>query len=129
MANSEAWKAWRHKAGIRMRLQLIEMLGGKCIKCGMADVRVLQINHLHGNRREAESGKKEFVRTGTMTFYWDVLKGRRKTDDLDLRCANCNILYEFETGRRQEYDLGYVRGPYTPSKKPYIDGRGRRGGD
>ena len=86
-------KGWDRK------LKVIEILGGRCRNCGITDARVLQINHINGG------GNKEYIahRT-TSTFYNRILSGERDTKDLELLCANCNILYEYERGQR--YDGG-----------------------
>ena len=52
-------------------------LGGKCVNCGETDIRVLQINHING----------------------------RDNPEVDVRCANCNILYEYERGNLREWPL------------------------
>jgi hypothetical protein len=75
------------------RLKIIKILGGKCKKCGITDWRVLQINHINGG------GRKE-LELNMNKFYKDILLKKRNIIDLDLRCANCNILYEYEVGRR-----------------------------
>ena len=64
------------------------LLGGACVVCGNIDIRVLQINH-----------KNEKDRRG-YSLVMAILAGRRGKDDLDLRCANCNLIYEYEKGRR-----------------------------
>lgn len=78
----------------RIRLRVIEKLGGKCVGCGVADPRILNVNHKNGE------GRKELVtHRSNVTFYRRILDGERPTADLDLRCCNCNILYEYERGR------------------------------
>lgn len=80
----------------KLKLEVITLLGGKCSNCGNTDLRVLQVNHLNGD------GRKELKKYGGgCGFYRAILTGRRATDDLDIRCANCNILYEFKVGRRR----------------------------
>lgn len=74
-----------------MKRKVVELLGGKCKGCGNTDIRVLQINHLNGGGRKEVAGP---------LFYARILSGERAIDDLDLRCANCNIIYEYEVGRR-----------------------------
>ncbi len=77
------------------RLQVIKLLGNKCAKCGITDWRVLQINHINGG------GTAEFRKRGNYYgLITGILNGNRATTDLELRCANCNILYEFERGTR-----------------------------
>lgn len=80
-----------------LRKELVRKLGGKCVVCGITDIRVLQVNHLNGG------GKKEFRNSHNKdytTFLRDVVRGVRGIEDLDLRCANHNVLYEYEVGRR-----------------------------
>lgn len=76
----------------KRRLQVITLLGRAC-KCGITDIRVLQINHKKGK------GSKEHKHRGGRIMVEAILSGKRTTDDLELRCANCNILYEYERGR------------------------------
>lgn len=73
------------------RGKAINKLGGKCVNCGETDLRVLQVNHLNGGGGKDDKG---------LVFYRKIVKGERDIEDLDVRCANCNILYEYEAGRR-----------------------------
>jgi hypothetical protein len=73
-------------------LRIIKSLGGRCRKCGCNDVRVLQVNHIGGG------GIKE-LRTRISKMRGEILRGERK--DLDILCSNCNIIYEFERGKRK----------------------------
>ncbi|MEK6883509.1 MAG: hypothetical protein AABY22_28030, partial [Nanoarchaeota archaeon] len=66
----------------------------KCISCNLKDVRVLQINHKNGDGHIEMNGLNYY------SFFNSIINGKRTVSDLDLRCANCNILYEFECGRR-----------------------------
>ena len=73
----------------------IQHLGGKCIGCGIGDERLLCLNHKDGGGT-SERGKVR-PRKGYI-LYRDVAQGLRD-DDVDLRCFNCNWLYEYERGR------------------------------
>ncbi len=85
------------------------LLGGVCVKCGISDWRVLQVNHINGGgQKEQRRGRSE----GRPHMYQDILTGRRSTDDLDLRCANCNVLYEYE--RRMPLQAAVV--VFSPEK-------------
>jgi len=89
----------RWKAGLVLRLRVIAKLGGKCVVpgCGITDPRLLQVNHRDGN------GGRDFKRNdieAARQFYRALVNGTRSTDDLDLRCANHNLLYEYERGAR-----------------------------
>lgn len=67
----------------------------KCTKCGCSDIRILTINHINrGGRKEAEE------LGGSDKLYKMVLHGERTVEDLEVRCFNCNILYEYETNNR-----------------------------
>ena len=77
--------------------KVVLFLGGKCIRCSETDIRVLQVNHKNGK------GVKDFKRYGAYSVYRAILAGKRPKEDFDVRCANCNILYEYETGRRKVY--------------------------
>jgi hypothetical protein len=78
----------------RLRLRVLRLFGNKCIGCGIEDARVLQVNHKNGqngvSRKESGIG-----------LYYSIVNGSRKIDDLELRCANCNIIYEYERGQRR----------------------------
>lgn len=88
-SNGQREYAWKlHKAAVLR-------LGNVCINCGEDNILVLQINHLNGNA-EKENGIK---------FYEHILDNIRNTIDLDVRCANCNILYEYERGTRLNWGL------------------------
>ena len=78
-----------------LKKQTIVFLGGKCVECGETDLRVLQINHRNGG------GTKENTTRGAREIWKDVIDGKR--NDVDVRCANCNILYEYEVGRRIDW--------------------------
>jgi phage FluMu protein Com len=77
----------------KMKIAAIEKLGGRCVACGIDDMRVLQINHLNGrNGDRKEVGDR---------IYKKIIAGTRVLDDLDVRCANCNVIYEYERGYRR----------------------------
>ncbi len=75
-----------------LRLFSILHLGGKCVKCSNSDIRVLQLNHVDGKTRIPEYG--DFLK---------IISNTPTKDTFDVRCANCNIIYEFERGRRKPY--------------------------
>lgn len=74
----------------------INRLGGKCINCGIDDPRILTINHLNGHKKLAIDRRGD-------NYWLDFHMDRIKRDEIDLRCYNCNILYEFERGIRKDY--------------------------
>jgi hypothetical protein len=77
------------------KMKALQLVSGKhipeCCICGIKDPRLLSINHINGD------GHKDSKKYGNMAVA--VNKGR-DTSDLDVRCHNCNILYEYICDRR-----------------------------
>ena len=69
----------------------IENYGNVCSRCGYTDVRALQFNHLNGGGRKENRRSYSFIR---------ALATGPKRDDINLLCANCNCLYDYERGYR-----------------------------
>lgn len=74
----------------RLRVEIIQLLGGKCKECGFSDGRALQIDHIFGG------GNKELLngRRGGLMYYYKVL--RDQTGQYQLLCANCNWIKRHE---------------------------------
>lgn len=71
---------------VSLRLKIIEVLGGKCVKCGFTDTRALQVDHVNGGgNRERVAGKLNSVNA----LYRDVCTSEGK---YQLLCANCNVI-------------------------------------
>ena len=83
----------------RARVRVFKLLGGKCVVCGISDSRVLQVNHLNGGSSR-ETGRGDKKKAVYYNIYRAILNGSRGVSDLDLRCANCNMIYEYERGVR-----------------------------
>ena len=94
----------------KIKTDTILLLGGKCDNCNIQDLCVLNINHKNGG------GGVEKKETDPTMFYLDILKGRRKTSDINVLCHNCNILYEYEVGRRKEDSPSTSLHNFTVSK-------------
>lgn len=71
----------------RIRKEVIEMLGGKCINCGCNDYDALEINHINGG------GNEEIRQIGKKSFIFAIHNGTRKTNDLEVTCRVCNALH------------------------------------
>lgn len=68
----------------KLRLKLIGILGGKCVDCGLSDVRVLQFNHKDRTLK---------VRTPSAMLTWRrYVYYEKQIDNLELVCANCHII-------------------------------------
>lgn len=64
----------------------IKAMGGKCVRCGFADARALQFDHVEA------CGK---ARKGTLDICYDVLHGEAG-GWIQLLCANCNWIKRWE---------------------------------
>lgn len=76
-----------------LRKKVIAALGGKCTRCGYADYRALQIDHVHGG------GTKELESTN-YTVYLNRVLEEVGSGRYVLLCGNCNFLKREE---KQEY--------------------------
>lgn len=65
----------------------------RCVKCGERDIRILSANHIQTLPREKlKKDRGAYLNT-------KVINGKRKLNDLEVRCFNCNRMYEFERKR------------------------------
>ncbi len=88
-----------------LKQKAFEKLGGAyCVKCKITDVRILTINHKSGKRKTKGSEK---VDEGGKRLYRNILNGDEDLNNIEVRCYNCNILYEYERGRRKEINHNY----------------------
>jgi hypothetical protein len=78
-----AKRAWEKRNRDKLRAEVIDLLGGKCVRCGFSDARALQLDHINGG------GSKEngFRRKVWRSYLKDPCKLR---EVFQLLCANCN---------------------------------------
>jgi len=76
----------------KIKNEIFDLLGGKCVVCGFSDRRILQIDHVHGG------GKKEYRSFGFgLVFLLVVLKKIQDgSKDYQLLCPNHNWLKRVE---------------------------------
>ena len=80
-------RLWCRKYHQSLRLESIRLLGGKCVDCGITDVRVLQLDHKELVRR-----KPTVERPGGRKILRAIVLGKIGKNELDLRCANCHMI-------------------------------------
>jgi hypothetical protein len=68
------------------RIKMIELLGKKCIKCGMDDMRTLEIHHINGKKKG-----EQFTTMKIKEF-----KMRIEKEEFMLLCANCHHIIHRE---------------------------------
>jgi len=88
----------------RQRARLLEILGGKCVKCGYTDKRSLQFDHIKG---DGYTERKSLPNSKMVNYY---LKNQDKiTLNIQILCANCNMIKKIENnecstkGRPRKY--------------------------
>ncbi len=87
-------KKYRHK----LRFDIINNYGGMCVECGIADLEVLDIDHIHNNGAEHR-------RNGFHGYNLYMLLKREgcPKEDYQVLCRNCN--WKKELKRRRESSL------------------------
>ena len=77
----------------KLRLAVLKKLGEKCIQCGFADWRALQIDHVKNN------GAEERKELHYKRFYKKILEMTQTElqENYQLLCANCNWIKKYET--------------------------------
>lgn len=86
---------YNRKYGERLKAKVFSLIcGGNpcCSRCGCSDIRFLEVNHKNGG---GSKERRKAVLRGT-TLYWDIFKGKRKTDDLEILCSPCNAVHYLE---------------------------------
>ena len=76
-----------------LRTSVLRLLGGECKRCGMTDVRVLQIDHINGNGYK-ERIEQNYDGGNTHYYYKHILEVNG--DGYQLLCANCNWIKRYE---------------------------------
>lgn len=75
----------------KIRNEIFDILGHACVKCGFADERALQIDHINGGgskTRRAEGGNR---------YYSNILtKIQASSNEYQILCANCNWIKRLE---------------------------------
>lgn len=89
-------KEYKREYLLKIRNATLEVLGGKCMKCGFSDKRALQIDHINGG-----GGKDRKEQSGN--FNKQVLKSfLKKENKYQLLCANCNWIKRYENNENKK---------------------------
>lgn len=91
------------------RVKLLMILGGpKCVKCGLEDIRVLQVDHIHGGNGQGNKDRERFngVRDrtkGTLTYnrhkhvQYYLEHPDEARQELQVLCCNCHFIKTHHT--------------------------------
>ena len=92
---------WMRENRRKLRKEVIEHYGNKCVRCGINDIRILNIDHIknNGNQHRQEIGAYYFPK-------W--LKKNNYPDGYQVLCLNCNWLkhLEYQENKRVELKVG-----------------------
>lgn len=84
----------------RRRAETVEFYGGKCVRCGFADIRALHVDHINGGgKKERDAGRHGLFELWKITKDDPVMA--RAT--FQLLCANCNSIK-----RHENYEFTYI---------------------
>ena len=87
--NKNTWTTYRKKKFWNEKIKLLKELGGKCIKCGINDIRVLDINHV-------DRGKKFKVKNRNYAFQTKLRDWKKNKGNLKIMCSNCHRIHTWE---------------------------------
>ena len=79
-----------------LRLATVLKLGGGCGACTCRNPHVLQINHPYGAGRVHRAGEEKKL---LLRKQWQGVLLGDNPHKLNVLCANCNFLHEYERGR------------------------------
>lgn len=75
----------------KIRIELLNMFGGKCIKCGFSDWRALQIDHINGG-----GSKERKIIRDTWKYMRIIIQDKNREEKYQLLCSNCNWIKRYE---------------------------------
>src|SRR5262245_37839848 len=85
-------KANLHQRYWRIRREILEILGGKCVVCGFDDMRALQVDHVNGGGTQDRKTRKTMPQ-----FRKDVRE--YGTAKYQVLCANCHQIKQYEANK------------------------------
>ena len=80
----------------RLKAEMVNAYGGKCLHCGINDPEVLVLDHIHNDAQEDRAKNNH---SGGLHMYAKLRKLGWPKDRYQLLCHNCN--YKKELNRRK----------------------------
>jgi len=92
------------KHDLKRKIKAFALIQDKneCVRCGCTDFRFLEINHKNGSKNEHMLWKSGTGLTRS------IVKGWRKTDDLELLCRPCNHIHFLEMKYNEKIPMKVV---------------------
>ena len=90
--NRELGRQNAHDALTRIKNDVFEAYGNKCVCCGEKEIHFLTLDHIYGvpDRHKSGSGKRI-----TGLAFWRIIKKENFPKDCRILCWNCNASYGF----------------------------------
>lgn len=85
----------RQKRVAKQRKEILELLGGECVKCFFNDERALAIDHKFGG------GTNERKKIGGGYYSYVLKKIKNECNDYQLLCFNCNQIKKVENNEER----------------------------
>lgn len=79
----------RRKGYWQRKLKILEVLGGKCVRCGNSDIRVLDLDHIDPDKKNKPAHRN--YPTPIRVALWE-----KEMDNLQILCANCHRIKTHE---------------------------------
>ena len=94
--NKDKFRKYAKQHHRDIRKKLINLMGGKCVRCGFCDERALQIDHINGG------GYKERKGSSSQNFNRRAIRSiESKEGKFQLLCANCNWIKRHENNENR----------------------------
>ena len=106
-ANIQKSRDKGRKTRERMRDEIFDILGRRCVVCGFADIRALQFDHINGGGNEDNKQRHRETRLIYMRNNPDETKSK-----FQVLCANCNSIkrhFKGENVKINAYPTSYLR--------------------
>lgn len=98
IANEYARK-YQNARHIRIRNEVLDLMGGKCVTCKIDDKRVLEIDHIV----EILRGRNNIPKVSSWALISKIYQGREDMSKLQLLCANCHMIKTVNAQRASDY--------------------------
>ena len=91
----EKYRSQSRKSKARLKEQVFDKYGRKCVRCGFDDVRALTLDHVlnNGSDERAEHGERGVYRRALLDAH---------TSEYQTLCMNCQFIKRVEAGRQNQ---------------------------
>jgi 5-methylcytosine-specific restriction endonuclease McrA len=81
-----------------LRIIALDVLGGKCARCGLTDQRIFEIDHIVPLRRKSKT-LLSLRETSGSRIHYRIVHGQEDTTGLQVLCPNCHAYKTIEDFR------------------------------